>query len=185
MTTPTSREISGANLVAIHDPSECLRWLLEKGADAPIGFSSPTVWAVVQCGDTLAWGQYGQAQWRWTSELDSEVRAPAIANLFEARVFSREREALIWRRDDGKFAGRTVTDATISDALLAPIDEEWLFEGKVSGSQGDLFVSRKLLGGNVSVTPQGRGVCIRHYVEADLNTGLLHIALSRFLELLR
>jgi hypothetical protein len=138
------------------------------------------------------------------------VREPSLKTLLEARVFGQGAtvpEVLIWRTDFDtvQFAGRLLGDAAeplAADSLYRPLSREAAFlptgpdTDKPSRANrqrpdpnaaklfveldGGRFAHRTTLDGRITVTPPGRAIALLDYLEEDEATGILRIALTRF-----
>jgi hypothetical protein len=155
-------------------------------AAAPDAVDDLTV-AVAQCADTLAWGVREAGGWLWASDpvVDAGVRPPTRGALLELRLFGTDREILLWCERPGaeRLHGRVLSDAPEAHPDLAPIDRHMGFDQRSATPEtiGDSrFVLRRSGSGRIVVTPPGKVLVVRNYVEELPETGLLRIAASRF-----
>jgi hypothetical protein len=141
------------------------------------------------------------------------VRKPSLKTLLEARVFGQDAtvpEVLIWRTDFDtvQFAGRLLGDTVeplAADSPYRPLPREAAFlpteldthrpsranRQRPDPNTAKLFVEldggrfarRTTLDGRITVTPPGWAVALRDYPEEDEATGILRIALTRFVGL--
>jgi hypothetical protein len=180
----------GAFLTPILDAAPLLTAIFD-GGNLPEEVSGYNLcFAVLQCTDTFVWGIPASGEneigWVWSSDADSALRPPCLENLLEARVFGPDAEVLVWRGDSGSmdFVGRLATDGDISeDKLLAPLDRMAAFTGHCHTIPGLAFQRWTTDGGKVTVTPLGSHLRIREYLCTCDNTGVVRIAMTRFLEI--
>ncbi len=184
----TSTKIIGADLQPILDTSIVLNWIFcnEKPVIAP-----ESDWlAILQCSDAYVWGIWRDEKWVWASDECSEVRAPRKITLQEARIFSPTHELMIWRDGefyDESFAGRMLSDAPDETSKWKPIDMEhefWTQENINTSSSINSFIERTSNGGQVVITPPGKALRIRQYIEEDNTNASLRIAAIRFVSII-
>ncbi len=184
----TGSKIVGAHLAPIPDTSSVLNWIFsnEKPAIAP----DNDWYAVLQCSDAYVWGIWRSEKWVWASNECAEVREPRKITLQEARIFSPSRELLVWRVGefyDETFAGRVLTDAVDETSDWKPIErhhEFWSNENGNSSRSIGTFTERRNKGGQVVITPPGKSLLIRQYIEEDDTHASLRIAALRFVSIL-
>jgi len=181
----------GVSLTPIPDAAPLLRALLAGGlltASLPKGVPGESFrYAVLQCTDTFVWGISGAAGWLWSSDADTELRHPRLETLLEARIFGPEAEILAWRSSPASatFAGRlAVDDNAPAEAWLAPLDREAAFVGSKTPLSNTHFGCWTTGGGKVTIAPCGSRVRVREYLSVCPETGVLRIAMTRFLEVI-
>ncbi len=184
----TGPKIIGAHLESIPDTSCVINWIFsnEKPTIAP-----NNDWhAVLQCSDAYVWGIWQGERWVWTSDECTDVRAPRTITLQEARIFSPTREVLIWRVGefyDETFAGRVLSDAQDETSKWKPIDtirEFWRNQDDTPSHSMGKFTERRNEGGQVVITPHGKSLLVRQYIEEDDTNASLRIAAIRFVSIL-
>lgn len=197
MTSTSILQGAKIDVVTADQADASLNWLLSD-ASFPVDIL-PNVcwqelrWAVLQATDALVWGVFEDDAWRWaTEQADPDSTAPCRDTLLEVRVFGPEAELLIWRTEDA-FAGRILGEDE-APAGLAPLERRARFlpvpdpSGRLIGSirrtHDPAFVRRESGDGRTTVTPTGMGIHLRHYVEQDVETGVLRIAATRFVAVL-
>lgn len=181
----------GVNLTAIPDVAPLLRALLAGeplAAELPDGLSGDSLhYAVLQCTDTFVWGVPDGAGWLWSNDADPALRPPRLETLLEARLFGPDAEILAWRdaSTSREFAARLAVDAEVpEDVVLAPLDREAAFAGTPKDLPGTPFRRWTTGGGKVTVAPAGSRLRVREYLGACPDTGVLRIAMTRFLEVI-
>jgi hypothetical protein len=165
-----------------------IAWMLTPSSPLPSGLPQRKYHAVLQCSDSLVWGIGDENGWQWASDADKAIRAPCCKNLLEARIFREDMEILIWRDEpfsSAQFRGRIAQESACSDEYR-PLERFYCFAGKEKSASSlpSTFVKREEPGGNTTVTPEGAGVSIRAYLQPDADTGLLRVALTRFVSIL-
>jgi hypothetical protein len=171
--------------LAAETVNRVLDWLFSQEASPPEEFNMANGTAVLQCADSLVWGHSRDGSWQWANDADPAVRKPERVTLLEARLFTSERELLLWRAGDfagETFVGRALADAPTlpSDAQHHPIDRCYSYDDDPGETLPGGFVRRVAEGGNVLIAPQGGGLKVRQYLEECETTGALRIAASRF-----
>jgi len=157
------------------------------------------------CYDGVCWGNCQNGNWNLGHDafpMADFCPKPTKQNLMEMRIFGLKQEILIWRVDGG-FKGRILTD---NDKLLdnkpipdhlKPLPEERLLLGTdvlevkkdfswVMGRTGSQQIVPIAIssGPNSVINSMGTRKMIlelRHYFQADPNTGALRIAASRLI----
>jgi hypothetical protein len=170
---------------AIADPSAVAKWLLDAGP-APAGVDASWQCALVQCTDTLVWGVLRAGHWRFSSDADRELRRPRLDRLLEARVFGRGSEALLWRTE-GRLSGRLLADGAGQEPAVQPRDRRFWFDCEDRGPTdlGDPdFVAYRTPAGRRVVGPCGSGILVRDHFVESVETGLVRLAATRFVEVL-
>jgi CRISPR-associated protein (TIGR03984 family) len=168
---------------------DLLHWVTGDGTGAPNGQSGP-VWLLAYCHDGVVWGMLRNSRWQLGSQIFPELSPhPSIHNLLEMRIFSEQREALIWRDGDG-FCGRWLKDfPQIPDGPLAPMDGGYLTHGDrvkevresfthVADARGVRQVLPLVLD-QASLNRQRPTLHFRQYLAQDEDSGLVRPAAAR------
>jgi CRISPR-associated protein (TIGR03984 family) len=196
--------LAGCELASL-DSSTCERyvsWLLgDENTPTPEG-ATGLVWALAHCDDGVTWGRYDQAAraWRLGNQVAPGVSPPIRPEtLQELRLFGEDAEVLIWRTDAG-LRGRVLRHSDFAadrdDAAgpLRPLDESRIVRGSLALAQcehgfthiGDGTGAEQVLPIEVS-DEQLRAarirLVVRHYFEADGETGTVRIAATRLVRL--
>lgn len=170
----------------------CVNWLLTPGSTRPSGLPDGVYHAALQCSDSLVWGIGDDNGWQWASDAYREksvrpIRSPRRENLLEARVFRDELEILLWRDEPftpAQFRGRIARDSV--SAGHKRLERFYQFHKADEYKRRELspdFVEWSEGGGNTTVMPQGAGINVRAYLQPDADTGLLRVALTRFVSI--
>lgn len=196
--------LAGCDL-ALLDSSTCERyvsWLLgEENAAVPEG-TAALVWALAHCDDGVTWGRYDAETkaWRLGNQVAPEVSSPVRPEtLQELRLFGDAGEVLIWRTDAG-LRGRVLretnpaADRGDESNTLRPADESRILRGGLVVAQCEqAFTHVRDGAGAEQVLPLGASdeqlqaarirLDVRHYYEADADTGVVRIAATRLVKL--
>lgn len=189
-------EIAGCVIGSL-DESAC-RSLLSWVTGAPSEPEScPAVWLVAYCDDGVTWGRRdaNPPGWRLANHV-FPGRAPRIDehNLQELRLFGVDLEILIWRDGSG-FRGRSLMDRDEATDHLSPVDENRIVLGdrlledarqgftRVGSATGAEQVVPVELSEESFRTPWPLRLRVRHYLEADEETGAVRIAVTRLVNL--
>ena len=162
-------------------------WLETKG--------EPYQWLLAHTYDGVIWGRRDGKNWQLSSNLIPNSPPLTIGSLLELRLFCPSAESYVWRNGTD-FLAREIIDDKGSE--LAYYDEPQLLWGtKVKaiknnftrlkdGSQGlthAIPLSANYLSGQDDELDLGvvrpASLTMRHYVEADVKTGLARVILSR------
>lgn len=179
----TNSRVEGADIKSIENTDDVLSWLLEGGVYTA---GDEQYYAVLQCCDSLVWGLCKDGGWMWASEVFPAVRAPRRVTLMEARIFCTQQEILLWRTgefDDELFTGRILKDSSNCAQGCEPIETRVHF-WEEEERKGD-FVKRTQPGGAYIITPPGRQIRLKHYLQEDSASGSLRIAVTRFVEIVK
>jgi hypothetical protein len=174
-------QLYGADLTTLtnEQPEKLFGWLISNEC-CPLDSFAPR-WAVIQCTDTLVWGIYDSYGWKFASDIDPDIRPPKVETFIEARIFDENEEALIWQDAKG-FHGRRLKSKDCAGELM-PMDRIASFDenddSQTSEKLSAGFIKRINPGGRILVTPPGKGLCIKEYLEED-DCGILRIAVTRF-----
>ncbi len=169
-----------------------LDWLL--GGAKPTDVSSDFQWAVVQATDTLVWCLREGDAWRRTDlEPGSGMRPLKADRIFEARFFGPDAQLLLWRTNGEEWNQFQL--ATEPDPAKST-EQTWFYAHEIERQEAERekrrwtapdacgpFLSHTDRAGRVSVVPRGRGVRVTQHLEEDLETGLVRIATTRFVEI--
>jgi len=177
-------------------------WLLgEENATAPED-ASGLVWALAHCDDGVTWGRYDAAAraWRLGDQVAPEVSPPIRpATLQELRLFGERSEVLIWRTDAG-LRGRVLSEAAPTADRddeanpLRPSDESRVLRGTLVVPECDHGFTRigdgagaeqvlPLAASDEQLRAAQVSLDVRHYYEADAETGAVRIAATRLVRL--
>ncbi len=203
-TTEGSRVIAGCDLAPL-DASACeryLAWLHGEEDIAALEEATGLVWLLAHSDDGVTWGRYdAQARaWRLGSQVAPEV-SPQIhpVTLQELRLFGEGGEVLIWRTDAG-LRGRLLRDrpaVTEGDGAVDPLrpsDESRILRGDRVRELCDYGFTRvgdgsgaeqvlPLHASNEQLQSAQIRFVVRHYFEADAETGAVRIAATRLVGL--
>jgi CRISPR-associated protein (TIGR03984 family) len=176
------------------DAQRCKAWIdhvLGEGPQ-PLPIQSPA-WVLLHCDDGVTWGRLDGARWRLGSEVFPDL-CPRLSDISiqELRVFCREFEVLVWRKQDG-YRGRVLRDVERS-SLSGPVapDEEKrpLLGDRViehrdgftrvgDGTGAEQVLPLRLPERPMSTRPL---LVLRHYFGRDEQTGCVRVAASRLVE---
>lgn len=196
--------LTGCNLAAL-DSSTCERyvsWLVDEENAAAPEEASGLVWALAHCDDGVTWGRYdaGAKAWRLGNHVAPEVSPPIRSEtLQELRLFGERGEVLIWRTDAGlrgRVLGETDPAADRDDEAnpLRPSDESRVLRGTLVVAEcdhgfthiGDGAGAEQLLplaASDEQLRAAQVRLDVRHYYEADAETGAVRIAATRLVRL--
>lgn len=166
-------------------------------------------WLLAHCFDGVTWGIWDENAFQWKTanrvfpEISPEIRDD---NLIEMRIFGKEGEILIWKAD-GKLCGRLLKDnadeVNGNKKYLLPLEETWLLLGNrlLEGAR-EGFSRVGSPTGAEQVVPfcltkddfiDGTRVVkddqwplyllVKHYLQQDLETGVVRIAATRLVEI--
>lgn len=189
-------ELAGCSIEAFNSSASSAAFAWITGASpAPSGFRSG--WLLAYCNDGVTWGRFDQntARWRLASEAFPRLAPkPAEENLQELRLFGTGLELLIWR-EASSFRGRILRDVPSSPGPFFPMNEnrillgDRLLEGsrdgfsRVGSPTGAEQVVPLSLAQEDFRTPWPLRLQVRHYLEADDETGAVRIAATRLVAL--
>lgn len=198
------RAIAGCELTPL-DSSTCegyVSWLRgEESVAAPEG-ATGLAWALAHCDDGVTWGRYDEAAraWRLGNQVAPDVSPPIRPEtLQELRLFGKDGEVLIWRTEAG-LRGRVLRETQPSrnrDDEADPLrssEESRVLRGDLVLAQCEYGFTRiRDRAGAEQVLPievsdeQLRAaqirLVVRHYFEADGETGAVRIAATRLVRL--
>jgi len=196
--------LAGCALTPLDAPTceRYISWLLGEGnAAAPAGRSG-LVWALAHCDDGVTWGRYDLAAraWRLGNQVAPDVAPPVRPEtLQELRLFGEGSEVLIWRTEAG-LQGRVLREADPAADCgdesnpLRPSDESRILRGALVLAEchhgfthiGDGAGAEQVLplaASKDQLQAAQVRLDVRHYCEADAETGAVRIAATRLVSL--
>jgi CRISPR-associated protein (TIGR03984 family) len=153
---------------------------------------------LAHCYDGVTWGRldHETSEWRLACiAFAARAPMPVEQNLLELRLFGKALEILIWREERG-FRGRRLSDQAYSEEHLRPMDESRILLGdrlleppkggfsRVGSPTGaEQVVPVEIFDEVFQKSPWPLRLDVRHYLEADDETGAVRIAATRLVGL--
>jgi CRISPR-associated protein (TIGR03984 family) len=158
---------------------------------APQVLSEPA-WLLAHCDSGVTWGYLKDSRWQLGSNAFPDLcPVPDPETIFEARIFSRSGEILLWRTLLG-FSGRFLTDLPAMDVddPARPDDESRLLLAGRLIERRNNFTRVGNGAGAEQVLPlqivdrpnPWPRLVVRHYFVRDPETGVVSVAATRLVE---
>lgn len=188
--------LSTTSTTTVDQTTDLREWLTQQVAALAQASADKRCWLLAHCEDGVIWGELRDDGLHLSCEAFREQRGLALrwVTLQQARLFSQNRELLLWRGPRGWQATLRRDDQGNS---VEYIDEEHLLWGNVSrnsndgfmqiveGSQGIVHAPPIATAPTEATKKEARArLKVRHYLDED-EAGVIRIVGSRLIALLK